>query len=251
MATRTKPRAREAFDLNILDAEMLVALAGMLRNQRRYAMRSELRERVGSALKIPKRRWDQMECIENEQVFITFKPGSAELRGKLTDENLRPLLRQALVAACAAVETFVADRVMELMSDALKATPVPPRLLELSMTVDAYLDIERRYERRAWGLRQIIEDEVRRRASPAPAQIGVLFALVDQRSLWKRVDQRRNTASGMSETTLQRIVSRRNVIAHTGDRKGRGRAAITLDELQQDLTAVADIVDALDRVTKR
>jgi len=251
MANRAKPRAREAFDLNIADAEMLVALAGMLRNQRRYAMRAELRERVGSALKVPKRRWGQMECLENNQVFITFKPGSADLRGRLTDESLRPLLRQAVVAACAAVETFVADRVMELMSDALKATPVPPRLLELSMTVDEYLDIERRYERRAWGLRQIIESEVRRRASPAPSQIGVLFALVDQRLLWKRVDHHRGLAAGSSEPALQRIVDRRNVIAHTGDRKGRGRAAITLDELTRDLTCIAEIVDALDHVTRR
>jgi hypothetical protein len=61
------------------------------------------------------------------------------------------------------------------------------------MTVHEYLDIERRYKRRACGLRQIIEAEVRKKASPAPSQIGVLFALVDQRSLWRRVDQRRGT----------------------------------------------------------
>ena len=103
-----RPSAREAFDLNMADAEMLVALPGLLSNQRSRRMRSELRQRVGGALSMPKGKWDALECLENEQLFITFKPGHAAWRDRLTEINLRPLLRQALVAACAALETFCA-----------------------------------------------------------------------------------------------------------------------------------------------
>ena len=110
-----KPRSREAFDLNMNDAETLVSIARLLENERINRMRAELRSRIGTALRIPKAKHSALECLENQQVFITFKPGSAHLRGSLTRESLRPLLRQALVAGCAAVETYVADRTMELL----------------------------------------------------------------------------------------------------------------------------------------
>src|SRR5262245_40785342 len=139
MGSSPKSDARGAFDLNIADAMMLVELAKLLSNQRTRRMRIELRERIGQALSIPKRRWKEMQCLENDRVFVTFKPGYADFRERLHGENLRPLLRQALVAACAAIETFCADRVMELYSSAVKCNPQPPRLLGLTMTVEDYL----------------------------------------------------------------------------------------------------------------
>jgi len=103
----------------------------------------------------------------------------------------------------------------------------------------------------AWlGLRQVVELEIRRRASPAPAQIGELFGLVGEKDLMKRVDARRGVAKGSSAAALERIVKRRNLIAHMGDRKGRGRAAITIDEVASDLDCVAGIISALDTETR-
>lgn len=213
-------------------------------------MRREKRERLGDALSLPQKHWDELECLENDRVFVTFKPGHASLREKLQEPNLRPLLRQALVAACAAIETFCADRVMERYSAAISSIPPPGGLLELSMTVGDYLAIEEKYEKRGWGLRQVVELEVRMRASPAPAQIGQLFSLVGERKLMTRVDKRRKVAVNESTTELERIVDRRNLIAHTGDRLGRGRATITVAEVEADLAVIVSIIDALDHETK-
>jgi hypothetical protein len=250
MAAPPKMSARDAFNLNIQDAQMLVELASLLSNQRTRRMRRELRERIGDALSIPQKRRGELECLENEKVFMTFMPGHASWRDRLDDVGLRPLLRQALVAGCAAVETFCADRVMERYSAAVKQTPPPSRLLELSLTVDQYLTIQETYQKTGWGLRQVIELEVRQKASPAPAQIGQLFALVGEKSLLARVDNRRKAAKGSTETELNRIVARRNLIAHTGDRSGRGRAAITTAEVEADVTTLISIIDALDEETK-
>ncbi len=123
---KAKPTARQAFDSNMEDAETLVAVAEMLQNQRRQRMRAERREKVGAAIDIPKRRWKELECLENEQVFIAFKPDARALSQQLNEAALRPLLRQAVVAACAAVETFVADRVMEHFSRAIRSEPIHP-----------------------------------------------------------------------------------------------------------------------------
>jgi len=249
MAGRPKPTARQAFEDNVDDARTLVALARALRNRRLRRMRRELREKVGTALSVRRRDWPQLECLESEDLFVVFKPGARLTREDLDAVRLRSLLRQAVVAGCTAIETFAADRVMERMGDILRQEDKPLRLLDLPMTVGDWLTIEEQYERRKWGLRQIIELEVRRMASPAPAQIGILFSLVGEHDLWKRVNQRRGISRSRSEGRLEEIYERRNTIAHMGDRDGRGRASITIEEVEHLLDDVHAIVDALDKET--
>lgn len=249
MAGKPKPRARQAFDDNMADARTLISFARALRNRRRRRMRRELRERIGTALSLPKKLWNQLECLESDAVFVVFKPGATLTRSDFDERRLRPLLRQAIVAGCTAVETFVADRVMERMSDVLTRDDKPARLLDLPMTVGDWLTIEQQYQRRKWGLRQIIEFEVRQQASPAPAQIGILFGLIAEKDLWKRVDARRGVTRGDSETRLESIYKRRNAVAHTGDRVGRGRAPIEIEEAEQALVDLEAIVIAIDEET--
>lgn len=249
MAGKRKPTARQAFDDNLADAEQLVLLADALRNKRTYRMRLEKRERLGDALDIAKKNWDQLDCIESEDLFAVFPPGSRLDRKAFEDQALRPLLRQALVAGCAALETFVGDRVMERWSTAVDSEERPSRLLQLPMTVDDWLRIEHQYERKKWGLRQVAELEVRRIASPAPAQIGIAFSIVGEKGLWKRIDQRRKVAAGKTEKALDQLNKRRNRIAHSGDRVGVGRAAISTEEVSNDLQSLVDIVDAMDKET--
>lgn len=250
-----KLSARDAFNLNIEDAETLVALAKLLENRRVRKMRKELRQRVGEALRLPQKQWDDLECLESDAVFAIFKPGHAHWRERLTEPALRPLLRQALVAACAAVETFCADRIMERYAVTMRLKERPPRLLNLTLTIEMHLAIQA-HGKPGQGLRNAVEAHVRQLASPAPAQIGELFGLVGEKNLLKRVDGQRGVSKGpkdtktVTETELERIVERRNKIAHTGDRSGRGRATITVAEVEADLEILVSIVDALDTVTQ-
>lgn len=249
MAGKKKPKARQAFDDNLADAEALVAIAQALDNRRVRRMRRELRERLGDALGIPKKHWEGLDCIESDDLFAIFKPGSRVDRDAISEPRLRPLLRQALVAACAAVETFVGDRAMERLRGALDSEPRPTRLLDLPMTVGDWLWIDETYERKRWGLREVVELEIRRHASPAPSQIGLTFSIIGEKNIWKRVDKRRGVRAGTSEQSLERIYERRNKIAHQGDRLGHGRATISIQEVVADLECIASIVDALDRET--
>lgn len=212
-------------------------------------MRAEKRAKLGEALGIPKKSHAELDCIESADIFAVFPPGSKISRDRFSEVALRPLLRQAVVAACAAVETFVGDRVMERFSGALDQATPPDRLLALPMTVGNWLDIEG-YERRKWGLRKAVGEEVRRRvASASPSRIGIAFSLVGEKDLWKRVDAHRQVKKGASAAALERIYERRNAIDHAGDRKGHGRAAIRVDEVDADLACVVEIVDALDALT--
>lgn len=249
--TTNKPTALEAFELNMADADWLVSLAGLLRNDRRRRMRRELRDRVGEALRVSTKHRADMECLQNDQVFMAFLPGAAGWRELLQEVNLRPLLRQSLVAACAAVETYVADRVMENYASALQMVPPPPRLLGLTLSVHDYRRIESTYERRGWGLRQLVELQVRQQSSPTPSVIGELFSMVGHAGgLLKSVDKARGVAAGTSEKQLDELRSRRNKIAHEGDRRGRSRAPIELDEVRAHLGVARDVVLALEDLTR-
>lgn len=247
MAGIVKPKSLDAFELNMADAYKLVAIGGALTNTRSRRMRREKREALGSALGMPRNKHDQIDCVESPDFFVVLKPGTHLTRNYLDD--VKPLYRQALVAGCAALETYVADRVMELLGPVLRSSDKPRRLLDVGMSVEDWYRIDERYTRTNWGVREIVQQHVRREASPAPAQIGTLFAIVGEKGVLNRVDQQLKRVKGTSHTHLEAIRQRRNKIAHEGDRVGRGRASITADEIHTDLDEITAIVTGLQLVT--
>ncbi len=239
--------AIDAFELNMSDALLLVGLAKAMTNTRKRRMRKELRERIAVALDVRRRDMDALDCIESPDFFVVLKPQAAISREQLQD--VRPLLRQALVAACAAMETYVADRTMELLKGQWRSGDKPDHLVRIPMTVGDWFEIDRRYKRGAWGVRAVVEKHVRQEASPAPSKVGEIFAIAGQKKLLSRVDQQRKLRVGTSTDCLEVIYARRNQIAHTGDRSGRGRAPITVEEIDRDLRSLRDIVEAIEKVT--
>lgn len=244
---RTKQTALQAFVLNTADAELMADLAGALTNQRSSRMRREKREAIGDALRVRKTDWDALDCVESDDFFVVLKAGTDLDRTRLKD--VRPLLRQSLVAGCAAIETYVADRVMELLGPVLRTKEKPSRLLEIGMTVEHWFNIEERYKRKGWGIREIVGEAVREKSSPAPSQIGACFAIVGEKQILKRADAHLGRTNGTGVASLDRIYERRNRIAHAGDRVGQGRADIKRAEVVDDLGELRRVAEALDAVT--
>jgi hypothetical protein len=127
MAGIHKPTPMEAFELNIADARWLIRSALVLQNQRVRRMRSELRTRNGDALRIPERDQERLDCIESDDLFIVIKPDSSIDRDHVA--ALDPLLRQSLVAACAALETYVADAACDRVGVVIRSKGPLPRYL--------------------------------------------------------------------------------------------------------------------------
>ena len=238
----------EAFELNMADAHQLVKLVEGFTNQRTRRMRAELRERVGDALKIPDRRRAELDCLESEDVFVTFLPGAKLTPADFADS--RPLLRQSIVAACAAVETYLGDKVMQKIGPLLKSeASLTSRLCDLPLSLSDWMHIEHRYQRKRWGLREIVvEPYVRENCSTAPNKVGIMLSLVGLEKWSKLLDVQRKVKTGDTVALLQRITDRRNRIAHEGDRVGRGRAALGVDEVKTDLDALESIVNAIEAV---
>ncbi|HEY3213902.1 MAG TPA: HEPN domain-containing protein [Actinomycetota bacterium] len=214
-------------------------------------MRTELRDKVGTALGVSTSARNQLDCAESDHLFVVFMPGSSLSRDHMSEDSLQPLLRQAIVATSAAVETYIADRVMELAGAALRARPRPTRLDEFTLTFGDWFSISEKYpKRKGWGIRRVLEEHVRREASPAASQVGVVFAVVGQEKVLSRVDTARKVGEGTSARELDRLYRRRNLIAHASDRSGRSRAEIKRADVEAMLTSAEEIVAALDKVVR-
>ncbi|MDE2987443.1 MAG: HEPN domain-containing protein [Chloroflexota bacterium] len=245
---RSKPKAYQAFKDNIADAEALLGYAVAFNNQRSRRMRKELRDRIGDALGIPQKHRDQLDCLQSRDVFMVFPPAGALSRDHFRD--LRPLLRQSLVAACAALESYVADKAMEFVGQAIRAPSPPPRMRSIPLTVGRWIEIERSYERTGWAIRDVVGEYVQETSSTAPNRIGEVLSAVGVKNWIKRVDQARGLKPGTTERELKAITERRNRIAHTADRHGRGRAPLDVDEVVAHLYTINSIVDTTEDLLK-
>ena len=241
--TRAKQTAYEAFTSNIEDAEVLLSYALAFENRRARRMRRELRDRFGDALKVPQNQRDQLDCLQSADVFLVFIPGGSLSRKDFRD--LRPLLRQSLVAACAALETYVADKAMEFVGPALRADELPSGMKEVPLTVGHWVE-SRSYRRSGWRIRPLIEEHLRGTSSTAPNKIAEVLAVVGVKDWLKRVDTARNVERGTTDAQLSALTARRNRIAHTADRHGRGRASLTREEVGRYLETVNSVVDAIE-----
>ena len=184
--------------------------------------------------------------LESDDLFVVFMPCGDLSRDQFTD--LQPLLRQSLVAACAALETYVADKAMESVGTVLKSDELPPRMKSISLTVGHWAEIEEKYQRRGWGIRSVIDKYIRDTSSTAPNSIGIVLSTIGVKSWSTKVDNARNVEKGTTVGELDRITNRRNRIAHTADRKGRGRASTNLQEVERQLTTIEEVVNAIEEV---
>ena len=241
------PTPLDVFEDNIADAERLLVLTRMLVNMRTYKMRRELRDRVGAAMKVPKRRWDDLDCVESKDLFLVLMPDGQAQRDIFTAPELRPLLRQAIVAVCAAIESFVSEKACTYIPAAINSpggalNRLPVSFRDVLMVGD--------YKRPGWAYRKLLTKQIEQMASAKPNRIGDVFEVVGKKdkNLWKKVDGVRSVEAGLSCRQLEELVERRNRIAHTGDRTGRGKAQLRVKEVALHVKNGREIVEALDAV---
>lgn len=210
-------------------------------------MRQELRFRVGNALKIPAGTRAKMDCLESNDLFVVMKPSGSLTRNQFSD--LQPLLRQSVVVACAAFETYLADKAMEFVGSNLRSGNIPNRMKEINLTVGHWAAIEE-YDRRGWGIRRIIEEHLREQSSAAPNNIGLVLSTIGVKSWATKVDSVRGVSKNTTVNQMQEIAERRNLIAHGADKKARGSRQINakLEEVQAEIAIIEEVADAIEKV---
>lgn len=246
MARTPKPTPIDVFETNIGDAERLLSLSRALNNQRVRGMRRELREAFGGAMRVPKRDQEGLDCVESDDLFVILKPKGSLTRDDFTEQELRPLLRQAIVSVAAAVESYVAEKASCYIGDALNTGST--RVRGVNVTLGDVFDIEQTLTRRRFGWRRILQEKIERDASAAPGKIDSVFNLVGKPVRWADIDKRRKVSAGRSRSQMEELAQRRNRIAHTGDRVGSGQAAISTRDAQTHLENAKAIIESLETI---
>lgn len=239
-----RPTPKDAFNDNMDDAHRLVQLANILKNTRTKRIRSERRTKIGGALGIPRKRHNDIDGVESDDVFVVLKPGTSLTR---EDFDSHPsLLRQAIVAACAALETYVSDIAEERVREILRnREDWPDRLGRIPMTLSDWQKVES-YKYRWRGITEVvIAPYLREESSTAASKIGQLLSLCGVDKPLRKLDTERGVSKGTTETELNDLAERRNRIAHSGDRAGYGRAGIAPEEVSTMLNGIKSITDAL------
>ena len=238
------PIPTEVFEEHLADAEALLKFARGLRTGRLKRMRVERREAFRQIWRMSAKDAEQLDRAESSHLHVVIKPGSPFSRDDFTEEALRPLLRQAIVAISAALETWVADRAAVYVGEAIR-TP-PPRLSRVPMDLRSVLEIEAGYKRRGWGYREVLINHLQEQASPSSFKVAQVFLLVGRKVSWPAIDKARDVERGTTEAELDALYARRNQVAHAADRVGRSRRAITPEEIEAWISSARSIVTTID-----
>jgi hypothetical protein len=231
------------------DADRLVAYARALTNKRVRKLRTELRAGLGDALNIGVKLRDSLDGLESDDLFVVFKPGASLAREDFADHA--PLLRQAVVAACAAAETYLADWAINEFREVMRQRrELAPRALRIVMTVSEWQDIQSRKYQRREITDYVVGPYIREHASTAPSKVGEILSMVGHDKPLALLDGLRTVPKGTTDEELTRLTTRRNKIAHESDRLGRGRAAITVDEVKGHLAVLRSVVSAISSLSR-
>lgn len=249
MARPKRRPALKTFEQNLADARLLLDLAEALTNRRTYAMRTELRERFGNAFNVPRRDRQHLNLVESDHLWVVCKPGTTLTPAALT--NVAPLLRAVVVSACAALETYVADKGCEQVGRALTARELPSKLRTIPVTMGDWLEVMGQYQRPIWGVRAEVESWITQTASTAPNKIADVLGAVGLSKDWsKRLDQLRKVEPGTTVRQLDEITARRNRIAHSNDQVRGRQAALGVEDVKQVVAIVEDVAHNIERLVE-
>jgi len=121
-------------------------------------------------------------------------------------EQVSSLLRQVYVVVVAAVETYGADRVIELATR--YRLPAPASFSELPPVLRVTLDDGTSAAGSAWWKSAGLKCAVRQFAGAAPSQLSQLLGAVGVNGIWEDVDRIRKLEPGTSRSQLQHIVDK-------------------------------------------
>jgi len=119
---------------------------------------------------------------------------------------------------------------------------------EINLTIGDWVEIEGKYTRRRWGIRSIIEKDIRLTTSTAPNKIGLVLSTIGVKDWSKKIDTIRNAESETTVRDLEAITDRRNLIAHAADRKGRGRTSANPEDIERQLETIKEIAAGIEEM---
>jgi len=209
-----------AYDLaihNFAVVENLLQLYELFKDLREEPAIEELRLAVCRRWAVPENTAIRNAC--NEQMVMLTRANAPIPQALLIENGTDFLLRQAVVVACTAIESFFWDSLRENVLTIVRARRrgADESLRGITLTLDDYLSLEN-YAEPDERLRQIILKNFERRTLYNTESIDRIAEILTVRDLWGRVSELCGQNPRDIRRNLDELILRRNDIAHRADR---------------------------------
>ncbi len=200
-------------------------------------------------------RWrnaEQIDRSQNEYLYIVLRGAAQVDRTYFDSRQLEFLLRQAVVAACSAMDCYFLEKVEENIWAvfAKKGAESPVELLRLRITMGDYLQAQS-YTRKGWALKRAMMNSTRFASFQSPDAIAERLQLLGVKSFWNDVAREVSMRPGKLKGQMKELTERRNQIVHKGDRPGNRPQPVDLQWVKRRIQLVDRVVRAADGVIDR
>lgn len=251
MTIRIDDGAEQVFEASIARSRKLQKLYHGLVNTRARGMRSDWAEKFEDLM-----RWNRGHAdarVDSNEAVIVIRSGASLAAADFSAEEMKDLLRGALVMAVSAMDAYFHRKIKCYVARlAKKGDDAPGALRACEITlVDFASAIE---SERPWGkFGAVVGRKLGYQSLQSPAKIETGLQLLGVKSFWKEVGKKLNVEPDALKFQLDGIVKRRNEIAHEGDvstaRKTLGRTRdISPQFVQESIDLIESIVMAADDV---
>ncbi|SMP42889.1 hypothetical protein SAMN06295888_102122 [Desulfonatronum zhilinae] len=216
-----------AYDLavqNFSVAEHLLDLHQLFRNLRECPSDNQLHLAVCKCLDVPENT--VLRHARNDQLVMVAKAASPIPASLLVQDGANFLLRQAVVVACTALESFFWDALRENVLTIVRARKrrTDDSLRKISLSLDDYLSLEG-YDDPDVRLQQIILKNFERGTIYDAASIENIAKILTVKNFWAQVSEKTGNPDNDIKRHINEIIQRRNQVAHRADRPDGGSDA--------------------------
>ena len=209
-----------AYDLAIQNfsvAEHLLQLHELFRDLREDKIDEPLRLAVCKCLALPNE--SILRHARNDQMVLVAKATAPIPHSLLVADGINFLLRQAVVVACTALESFFWDALRENVLTIIRARRrgADESIRKLSLTLDDYLYIEG-YKDPDDRLRQIILKNFERGTLYDASSIERIASILTVKDFWKQISKKCGLPDGDLKRQIGELITRRNQVSHRADR---------------------------------
>lgn len=221
-------KAEELAQQNFATAAHLLDLCRLLQGLKKFDVDKEFALAVCSKMEVAGDT--AFHHARNESVLCCVKAAMPLPSCLLTDGGMDFLLRQSILVAAAAVESFLWDVLREnaLTIIQAKGRKADETLRNITLTIDDYLSLEG-YEDKDVRLRQIILKRFERGALYDLDKVSEIAQILGVRDLWKDVGKEIGSSPEDIKAKLMALINRRNQIVHRADRPDEGAPATEID----------------------
>jgi len=243
------------FSHNFAAAENLIRLYDLLSGSTSASSRPDTAVQVvRSSLSIPDE--ERLFTLHSDRLLLIAREVAQVSDDFFHQHNLASLLRQAVVAACSALDAYFNDKFRENVMTVLLAKKryAPKELKNLVMTFDDYLSLE------SWAdpnerLRQILERNLERKTLSNSNGITEMTAILGIKDIWNSIGRECGEKPSDLRRRIDEIAARRNDIVHRADRpqehqemNGSGLQVISHAWVNMRVQTVKTVVLASDKV---